>query len=44
MWKISFGNVEQRRLANFCSSSQFTVDALSSHQNAIFGLYVRFHE
>ncbi|TRZ19923.1 hypothetical protein HGM15179_007204 [Zosterops borbonicus] len=44
MWKISFGNVEQHRLANFCSSSQFIVDALSSHRNAIFRLYVRFHK
>lgn len=43
MWKISFGNVEQWGSANFCSSSQFIVDALSSHRNAIFRLYVRFH-
>lgn len=43
MWKISFGNVELCGFANFCSSRQFTVDALSSHQNAIFRLYVRFH-
>lgn len=43
MWKISFGNVDQRGFANFCSSSQFIVDALSSHRDAIFRLYVRFH-